>query len=134
MKAHIDFEPVQGVAIAIAQETDELGQETWNVFLINNNDFYLDNVLVTSKGYGQHEGLEVKTSVLRHMFDQVAPKSAVKVEPIDPAIFHITNEYWVSYYIASKIYDKKYVFVPESIVPANLVDIAILNTKGILHY
>jgi hypothetical protein len=134
MKAHIDFEPVQGVAVAIAQETDALGQETWNVFLINNNDFSLDNVLVTSKGYGQHEGLEVKTSVLRHMFEQVAPKSAVKVEPIDPAIFHITNEYWVSYYVGSKIYDKKYVFVPESIIPANLVDIAILNTKGILHY
>lgn len=134
MKAHINFEPVQGVAIAIAQETDELGQETWNVFLINNNDFYLENVLVTSKGYGQHEGIEVKTSVLRHMFEQVAPKSAVKVEPIDPAIFHITNEYWVSYYVGAKIYDKKYVFVPESIIPANLVDIAILNTKGILHY
>lgn len=134
MKAHIDFEPVQGVAIAIAKELNELNQEVWNVFLINNNDFYLDNVLVTSKGYGVHEGEQVKTSVLRHMFEQVAPKTAIKVEPIDPAIFHITNEYWVSYYVGKKIFDKKYVFVPESIVPENLVDIGILNTKGILHY
>lgn len=134
MKAHIDFEPVAGVAIAIAQELDELGQETWNVFLINNNEFYLDNVLVTSKGYGEHNGTQVRTSVLRHMFEQVAPRSAVKVEPIDPGIFHITNEYWVSYYIGQKIYDKKYVFVPESIIPENLVEISMLNARGILHY
>jgi hypothetical protein len=134
MKAHIDFEPVAGVAIAIAKELNEVDQEIWNVFLINNNDFFLDNVLVASKGYGTHNGEQVRTSVLRHMFEQVAPKSAVKVEPIDPAIFHITNEYWVSYYIGNKIYDKKYVFVPESIIPENLVEIGILNAKGILHY
>jgi hypothetical protein len=134
MKEHINFEPVQGVAIAIAKEMNELDQEIWNVFLINNNAVPLDNVLVTSKGYGIHDGEEVKTSVLRHMFEKVEPKSAVKVEPIDPAIFHITNEYWVSYYIDSKIYDKKYVFVPESIIPENLVDIGILNAKGILHF
>ena len=134
MKEHINFEPVEGVAIAIAVEQNELGEEVWNVFLLNNNPFYLDNVLVASRGYGMHEGKEVKTSVLRHMFEQVPPKSAVKVEPIDPGIFHITNEYWVSYYVGQKIYDKKYVFVPESIIAENLVDIALLNAKGILHY
>lgn len=134
MKEHINFEPVEGVAVAIAVEQNEIGEDIWNVFLLNNNPYYLDNVLVASKGYGMHEGKEVKTSVLRHMFEQVPPKSAVKVEPIDPAIFHITNEYWVSYYVGDKIYDKKYVFVPESIIAENLVDISLLNAKGILHY
>ena len=134
MKEHINFEPVEGVAIAIAVEQNEIGEDIWNVFLLNNNPYYLDNVLVASKGYGVHEGKEVKTSVLRHMFEQVPPKSAVKVEPIDPAIFHITNEYWVSYYVGAKIYDKKYVFVPESIIAENLVDISLLNAKGILHF
>ena len=134
MKEHINFEPVEGVAVAIAVEKNEIGEDIWNVFLLNNNPYYLDNVLVASKGYGIHDGKEVKTSVLRHMFEQVPPKSAVKVEPIDPAIFHITNEYWVSYYIGSKIYDKKYVFVPESIIAENLVDISLLNAKGILHF
>lgn len=134
MKEHINFDPVEGVAIAVARETNELNEDIWNVFLINSNPHQLDNVLVVSRGYGQIAGEEIKTSVLRHMFELVEPKSAVKVEPIDPAIFHITNEYWVSYYIGSKIYDKKYVFVPESIIPENLVDIAILQAKGILHY
>ena len=133
MKEHIKFEPVEGVAIAVAVEENEFGQELWNVFLLNTNPYALDNVIVASKGYGIHEGKEVKTSVLRHVFEQVPAKSAVKVEPIDPAIFHITNEYWVSYYVGEKIFDKKFVFVPESIIAENLVDIALLNAKGILH-
>ncbi|HSI90404.1 MAG TPA: hypothetical protein VK927_04765, partial [Adhaeribacter sp.] len=124
----------EGVAIAIATGLNELNQEIWNVFLINNNPYPLENVLVASKGYGQLNGQEVKTSVLRHMFEVVEPKSAVKVEPIDPAIFQITNEFWVSYYIGSKIFDKKYLFVPGSVVPEHLVDIALLNARGVLHF
>ena len=133
MKKDIDFDPVEGVSVAIAIEQNDVGQSIWNVYLINNNTYYLDNVLVTSKGYGSHEGEEIKTSVLRHLFEQVEPKSFVKVEPIDPAIFHINNEYWVSYYIGKKIYDKKFIFVPDSIVESNLIDIAILNLRGVLH-
>jgi hypothetical protein len=134
MKKDIDFKPVEGVSIAVATERNNLGESVWNVYLINNNDSYLDNVLVTSKGYGSHEGEEIKTSVLRHMFEQVQPKSFVKVEPIDPAIFHIKNEYWVSYYIGKKIFDKKFIFVPDSIVESNLIDIGMLNRRGVLHH
>lgn len=119
--------------MAIATQQNELGQPVWNVYLLNNNPFELDNVLVTSKGYGVYEGEEIKTSVLRHMFEQVQAKSFVKIEPIDPAIFHINNEYWVSYYIGQKIFDKKFIFVPESIVESNLIDISMLNLRGVLH-
>lgn len=133
MKEDISFDPVEGVSIAIATETNELGAAVWNVYLINQNNFYLENVLVASKGYGQHQGEEIKTSVLRHMFEQVAPKSFVRIEPIDPAIFHIYNEYWVSYYIGRKIYDKKFIFVPDSIVESNLIYISILDRQGVLH-
>ncbi|MDX5345733.1 MAG: hypothetical protein LPJ89_05750 [Hymenobacteraceae bacterium] len=133
MKEDISFDPVEGVSVAIAKSQDNLGQDAWNVYLINTNPFPLDNVLITSKGYGRHEGEDVRTSVLRHMFEQVAPKTFVQVEPIDPGIFHIYNEYWVSYYIGRQIYDKKFIFVPESIVPENLIDISMLNMKGVLH-
>ncbi len=133
MKNDISFDPVEGVSIAIARSKNELGQDNWNVYLINTNNFYLDNVLVTSKGYGTYEDQEIKTSVLRHLFEQVPPKSFILIEPIDPAIFHINNEYWVSYYIGPKIFDKKYIFVPESIVEENLIVISILNMRGVLH-
>lgn len=133
MKNDIAFEPVEGVSVAIAKSRNELDQETWDVYLINSNNFYLDNVLITSKGYGTAETQEIKTSVLRHLFEQVPPKSFIKIEPINPAIFHIYNEYWVSYYIGSKIFDKKYIFVPESIVEENLIDISMLDMRGVLH-
>lgn len=133
MREDINFDPVEGVSIAIVNETNEINVPVWDVYLINQNDVYLDNVLVASKGYGEYKGEEIKTSILRHMFEQIQPKSYAKIEPIDPGIFHIYNEYWVSYYIGRKVYDKKFVFVPDSIVEANLIYISILGRKGVLH-
>lgn len=133
MKQDIDFHKVEGVGVAIAREISEEGQEQWNVYFVNYNDFYLDNVLITSKGYGTQNGEEVKTSLLRHMFEQVEPKGFRQIEPIDPALFGITNEYWISYYVGKDIYDKRFLFVPGTIADENLIQISILEKQGVLH-
>ncbi|WP_162428277.1 hypothetical protein [Pontibacter pudoricolor] len=133
MKKDIDFGTVEGISVAVATTPNESGVDAWNVYLLNNNPFPIENVLVSSKGYGILDGEEVKTSMLRHMFELVEAKSFVQIEPIDPAIFHINNEYWVSYYIERQIYDKKFVFVPESITQDNLIEISMLNMQGVLH-
>jgi len=39
----------------------------------------------------------------------------------------------VSYYIGSQIYDKRFVFVPETICEENLVFIQELEKEGVLH-
>ena len=132
MKNDINFDPVVGVSVAIAA-TNEAGAISWHVYLLNQNNDYLNNVLITSKGYGQQAGEEVKTSVLRYLFEQVPPRSFVTIEPIDPGIFHLYNEYWVSYYLDQKIYDKKFIFVPDSVVEANLIYISMLDRRGVLH-
>jgi len=133
MKKDIDFGTVEGVSVAVATAPHVSGEPAWDVYLINNNPFPLDNVLVASKGYGTVDGNEVKTSVLRHLFEQVPAKSFVQIEPIDPALFHINNEYWVSYYVDKQIFDKKYVFVPDAITAGNLIEISILQMQGVLH-
>lgn len=133
MKKDIDFGTVEGISVAVATTPNESGEDAWNVYLINNNPFPIENVLVSSKGYGILDGEEVKTSMLRHMFELVEAKSFVQIEPIDPAIFHINNEYWVSYYIDRQIYDKKFIFVPDSITQDNLIEISMLNMQGVLH-
>lgn len=133
MKKDIDFGLVEGISVAVATAQNEADEQTWNVFLLNNNNFPIDNVLITSKGYGTVDGDEVKTSVLRHMFEQVAAKSFVQIEPIDPAVFHINNEYWVSYYVDKQIFDKRFVFVPDSIIEENLIEISMLQMQGVLH-
>ncbi len=133
MRKDIDFGTVEGVSVAIATTPNETGGAIWNVYLINHNSVPIENVLVASKGYGVLEEKEVKTSVLRHMFERVEPKAFVQIEPIDPALFHINNEYWVSFYIGQQIFDKKYIFVPESVTQENLIEIKMLQMQGVLH-
>jgi hypothetical protein len=132
MKKDIDFAPVTGVKIAIAKEEKETGTE-WSVYLINYNLIELNTVMITSQGYGHMEGELRKTSTLRHLIQEIGSSSFARVEPIDPAVFSLTNEFWVSYYILDKIFDKKFIFTPGSFDPAHLRMIPELGLEGILH-
>jgi hypothetical protein len=133
MKKDIEIPEVKNVTIAVVREKNLLNQEEWRVHLINNNPFPLENTLVASKGYGEKEGEQQRTSTLRHFLETVPPNSAALVEPIDSNLFHLNNEYWVSYYVGNKIYDRKYVFVPDTICEANLTFIKELEMEGVLH-
>lgn len=130
MKKDIDFPEVKGVKVAIAPGSDE---ELWRVYLINDNDHPLSNILITSTGYGNKGKVPQKTSTLRQHIEQVDSKSHIVIEAIDPEVFHLNNEYWVSYYIGREIYDKRFVFVPETIKEENLTYISELEKEGILH-
>ncbi len=132
MKKDIEIPPVQNVTLAVAKAGLK-GLEEWKVYLINNNDFPLENALVASQGYGEKEGEKQKTSTLRHFLETVPANGYAMIEPIDPAVFHLNNEYWVSYYVGSQIYDKRFIFVPETIRPENLIFIRELEMEGILH-
>ena len=138
MKQDIFFDPVEGVSIAIVPAADNAltpaGQPIWQVYLLNHNTFPLQNVIVNANGYGQQaDGEKVRTSTLRYLFEEVLPRTAVPIEPLDPALFHLNNQYWVSYYHGARIFDKKYIFVPDSIVEANFTHIALLDQAGVLH-
>lgn len=133
MKKDIPFLPVQGVAISIAREGSKENGFIWNVYLINQNDFAIQNVTIRSKGYGEKDGKQQSTSVLRHHIQQVEKESHVLIEPIDPEIFHLNNEYWISYFVGNQVFDKKYIFVPDSIIEENLILIPQLQLQGILH-
>jgi hypothetical protein len=123
---------VQNVTLAVVREGLK-GLEEWKVYLINNNDFEIENTLVASQGYGESEGERQRTSTLRHFLQTVPAHSVALVEPIFPNVFHLNNEYWVSYYIGLTIYDKRFVFVPDSICEENLIYIKLLDLQGVLH-
>jgi hypothetical protein len=133
MKKDIPFYPVQNVWLAIVRQPIHKDAFEWLVYLINKNEKPLENVMITSKGYGEQNGVKQETSVLRHFLGAVSPNGFIKVEPIDPALFHLFNEFWISYYIDGQIYDKKFVFVPGSLSEANLIWIKQLNMHGVLH-
>jgi len=133
MKKDIEIPEVKNVTIAVVREKNLLNPDEWRVHLINNNPYPLENTLVASKGYGEKEGEQQRTSTLRHFLETIPPNSAALVEPIDSNLFHLNNEYWVSYYVGNKIYDRKYVFVPDTICEANLTFIKELEMEGVLH-
>ncbi len=134
MKKDIAFPVVEGIKITIARNINEENEAEWNVYLINRSKIDIDTVLVTSRGYGFDEnGKHVKTSELRHFHKHCTAGEIIKIEMITPEVFHLNNEYWVSYYIGNQIFDKKFIFVPDSIREENLILIENLNLKGVLH-
>lgn len=120
------------MAVVLEKDTANGQPREWAVYLINRKDVPLRNVLVSSKGYGNIDGQEIRTSVLRHFFEDVGPQSCTKVERIMEDVFGLNNEYMLSFYIGADIYDRKYIFVPESVNDSNLVKVPIIGLKGVL--
>ena len=129
----IEIPQVKNVTLAVAREKTLTEIDEWRVYLLNNNSFPIENTLVASKGYGIKDGEKQTTSVLRHYLETVPANSTALIEPIDPAVFHLNNEYWVSYYIGQKIFDKRFVFVPDTICEENLTFVKELDMEAILH-
>ena len=134
MKKDIPFLPVEGICIAVGKYVESPEETSWKVFLINKNNFVIENVLIGSKGYGYNaDGEKQETSTLRHHIPLIEAGEYALVEPIDPNVFHLNNEYWVSYFIGNQIYDKKFIFVPDTIVETNMIFIPQINMEGVLH-
>ncbi|MBL0047276.1 MAG: hypothetical protein IPP32_04165 [Bacteroidetes bacterium] len=123
---------VEDVALAIVKEENELAETIWNSYLINLKNDKLDAVLVTSTGYGFLNDEKVNTSTLRHFLDSVEPKSFVKIEPIIEDVFGLNNEYWVSFYLGKNLYDKKFIFLAETILEENLIHVPVINKRGVM--
>lgn len=132
MKKDLPLNIVADISIAVVLESESPGVKVWNVYLVNEKDVPIQNVMVSSKGYGMRDDKEVKTSVLRHFIGDVSSSDYAKIEAIDEQVFGLTNEYWLSYYIGGTIYDKKYIFLPESIIDDNLIRVPVLNKPGVV--
>ena len=120
----IDEPKVEDIALAaVPEKNTESGVDEWNIYLINLKDIEIVNVLIASRGYGVVKEEKVETSQLRHFVESIPPQSYVKVEPIMENLFALNNQYWVSFYIDREIFDKKYVFLAETIQIENTTEI-----------
>lgn len=132
MKKDIEFPAVKNVSVAVIPENGDL-KSPWKVYLLNTGTESITQVMVTSTGFGkQNEELQ-KTSTLRYSFEKIKPEHYEAVELIDPAVFHLNNEYWISFWIGDQLYDKRYLFVPDSLNEQHFTEIPLLNKKGIWH-
>lgn len=132
MIRNVQIPTVTDVAVAVVKELNEEKEWVWSTYLINLKDVEIENVMVSSTGYGEIKNEKRLTSTLRHFIGNVEAGSFVKIEPIMEELFAINNEYWVSFYINKEIFDKKFVFLAESICEENFTQIPILNKKGVM--
>ena len=121
---------VTDLAIAIVPRQDE--EDLWDVYIINFKEEPIGSVFVNSRGYGELEGEKIRTTTLRHFFEQISPLEMKQIEPIQTELFSLTNEYWVSFMYNGDMYDKKYVFVKGSIDKMHFTRIPFLDRKGVM--
>lgn len=126
----IVFPEVEDVAVAIVQEIE--GLDEYAVYLINLKANSILNVLVTSTGYGLINEEHRKTSTLRHFFEEIKSQDYIQIEPITKEVFGLSNEYWVSFTLNNQLLDKKFIFLPETIVPDNFITVPVINKRGVL--
>jgi hypothetical protein len=134
MREELKGPVVENVRIVVVPEKNEEGAIQHYVFLLNLRDDIMEGIIITSKGYGENveTGEKVKTSTLRHSLEVLLPNEAAKIEPIMEEVFGLTNEYWVSFWADDVMYDKKFLFLPETINEKNYIEIPKLGGKGIM--
>jgi hypothetical protein len=134
MKKDIIFPKVENVAFAVVEDTNELNEIHYNVYLLNLRDDIMEGIMIVSQGYGKNEatGEAIRTSTIRRSLEVLLPNEIAKIEPIMPELFGLTNEYHISFWVEDIMYDKKFIFLPETINPKNMIYIKQLEKKGIL--
>lgn len=112
MLKDLKFDPVTDVKVAIAKTPETTGESTFYLYLINNKEEDLKNVLVMTEAAEQEDGGGRKTSKLRHFFDLVGANQSIKVETVDPSVLGFYNRIWLSFYIDGQVYDKRFTIEP----------------------
>lgn len=130
MKKDIIIPVVKDVHLAVVKEWNaDFSSHDWIIYLINNLKDPIESVMIMSRG--KHRDGR-KTSTFRHAFKVVPAKSSLKVELIMENVFPFMNEFVLTYFLGSKLYDKTFMALPHSISEANLQQLPVMDVKGVL--
>ncbi len=129
MKKEIQIPKVENIQVVAASEWDkDFLAKSWNVYVINNREDIIESVLVLSRGNKKDR----KTSNLRHGLGDLPPHTGAKVELITEEVFGYTNEYMVTFFAEGKLFDRTYVFNPQSISEEKAVFIDLMGQDCVI--
>ncbi|OYU83457.1 MAG: hypothetical protein CFE24_11185 [Flavobacterium sp. BFFFF2] len=133
MKKDITPTTVNGVYIAAVQEwNDEMLDQSWYMYLINDMDVAIESVMVVTSAFGTLDGELKKTSTLRHAYLEVPAHAAIKVEWLPNNLLDLHNECMVTFFIGNSLRDRKYVFRKGGLTADRLLPLPVLHRPGIL--
>jgi len=122
---------VKDIGIAVVKESEAVND--WKVYLINLSDDRLENVIINATGFGHDNySKSLQTATFRHYMKTVKPRCAIPFETIVEEIFHLSNRFWLSFYIGNKIFEKKYEFVPGSIANEFFISVPFTGKHGVM--
>lgn len=129
MKKDIEILIAKDVRVAIVHEWNaEFLSKDWNAYIINTRNTAIDMVLVVSKGF---EG-DRKTSTMRHGIGSVGPKSFKKIEVVQEDVLALNNEFFVTFFVEDKLFEKRFVFPKNSVKSSALKRVPLIEKEGIL--
>jgi hypothetical protein len=130
MKKDIEIPVVKDIYIAVVKEwAADFSSQDWFVYLINDSKEPLESAMVMSRG-NHKDGR--KTATFRHAFKVVPAKSFIKVELIMEDVFSFENEFILTYFQDSKLYDKVFKAPPHSISEKKISELPVMDVKGVL--
>jgi hypothetical protein len=133
MQKDISIREVKNVFMAAIQEwNDDFLANVWNVYLVNDSDDEMHDIMVVSKAFGTLNGEMRKTSLLRHALVEMPPTSAVKIEMVEDSVLALNNEFMLTFFVGSTLYDRKYTFIANSIKETNTEEVPHLWKPGVI--
>ena len=129
MQKDIEIPKVDQVYIAVVQE-EHLEYKTmdWNAYIINDSDDDLEVVLIVSKGYSKGK----VTPPMRHQIQMLPARSFAKIEYLQEKVLELNNEFKVTFFKGNTMYDKTYVYKPNTINSRAMQNIPLMNLQGVL--
>ena len=129
MKKDIQIPIITGIEMAVVFEYNDIYKtDDWNIYIINQKDIHVEMVVIVSKGFSKKK----QTSIMRKKIDVLSANSFAKVEWMQPELFKLTNQFQVTFFANSTLYDKTFTFKKNTIRENDLKLIPEINKRGIL--
>lgn len=129
MKKDIKIPKVEDVYVAVVNEYNEIYKtQDWNAYIINDKSVGIDVVLIVTSGYSE----EKITSTFRKKLDKLPAKSYAKIELMQDDLFALNNQFKVTFFEGSQMFDKTFLFRKNTINLKALQPIPLMEARGVL--
>lgn len=129
MKKDIEIPAVDGVYVAaVREENKAFRTQDWNAYLINDKKVPIEMILIVSRGYDS----ERTTATMRHTVKVLPAMSYAKIEYLQDEVLNLNNEFLISFFEGSKMFEKTFVLPKHSVKETAITKIPVMTVKGIL--